>query len=198
MLKDPNRIINNLLEFYDFKDKILLSVGAGGGQFIAYARFAKHVIAVDNDSKALKTLAQKIKNQHLEDKFTLIHSDFMNIKEKADVILFEFCLHEMDNHQKVLNHAKKLSRDIIISDHDIKSEWAYIGNETEKSIISWNIISKNIVIKKRQYSTIQTFNSYNDLYNRIKEQGDISINRIKIFKNKKDIEIIMRYNFALL
>ncbi|MCT4601181.1 MAG: class I SAM-dependent methyltransferase [Marinifilaceae bacterium] len=198
MIKDIKQIIENLLHFYNFENKTLLSVGAGGGQFIAYAKIAKHVIAVDNDKKALQILSKKIKEQNLENKFTLIHSDFMDIDIKSDVVFFEFCLHEMTNHQKMIDHAKSLSNDIIISDHNIESEWAYIGNEIEKATLSWNIISKNPILKREQYTSTQIFKDYTELFNRVKEQGDISINRIEKYRDKREIEIPMKYEFAQL
>ena len=40
MATDITQVSANLLSFYDFRDKVVVSVGAGGGQLIEYARSA--------------------------------------------------------------------------------------------------------------------------------------------------------------
>lgn len=45
MATDINQIIDNLLNFYDFKNQTVISVGAGGGQFFEYGYIPKHVIS---------------------------------------------------------------------------------------------------------------------------------------------------------
>jgi len=42
--------IANLTSVYDFDGKTVVHVGAGGGQFIAYAATARHVLAIDPDA----------------------------------------------------------------------------------------------------------------------------------------------------
>lgn len=198
MIKNINQIINNLLEFYDFKDKVILSVGAGGGQLISYAKVAKKVIAVDNDKSALSMLEKRLRNNGLIDKFSFIHSDFKNVEQEADVVLFEFCLHEMKDPYAMIKHAKGIANSIVIMDHDINSKWAFIGDEKEKAIKSWEDVSKFIVLDKKTYCVTQYFNTYEELYDKIKIQGENSINRIKNFENQKDILIPMRYCLALI
>lgn len=44
MATDVNLIIKNLLEFYDFNQKVIVSVGAGGGQFVEYTEDAKNIL----------------------------------------------------------------------------------------------------------------------------------------------------------
>jgi len=53
MATDIKKVIEDLLGFYDFDDKVVISVGAGGGQLIEYGRKAKRVIALDNDAEAI-------------------------------------------------------------------------------------------------------------------------------------------------
>jgi hypothetical protein len=53
MATDINTIIANLMAFYDFRDKTVISVGAGGGQLIEYGRTAGKIIAVENDPGAM-------------------------------------------------------------------------------------------------------------------------------------------------
>ena len=53
MATDIAKVIANLASFYDFSNKSVVPVGAGGGQFIGYASDARHVVAVDPDTAAL-------------------------------------------------------------------------------------------------------------------------------------------------
>ena len=198
MVKDFQQIIQNLLTFYDFKNKIVVSVGAGGGQFIAYAKTAKHVIAIDNDASALHQLRENIIKNQLSEKFTLIHSDFSDVNVKGDVVLFEFCLHEMSNPQEKLEYGKKIAKDVIIADHGTNSKWAFIANETEKAENSWKYVLRNEIQKIRTYKASQYFKNYDELYEKIKVQGQNSIERIEKYKTDEDIEIPMEYTFAFM
>ncbi len=198
MIKNIQQIIQDLLEFYDFKDKTVISVGAGGGQFIAYARVAKHVVAIDNDAYALEKLRENIFKHKLSEKFTLIHSNFSDITIKGDVVLFEFCLHEMNNLQAMLECGKRAAKDIVIADHGVDSRWAYVADETEKAKNSWNYIWKNKIQKSITYKTSQYFENYSELYEKIKNQGINSIKRIEKYKECSKIEIPMEYTFAFI
>ncbi|MFA8449370.1 MAG: class I SAM-dependent methyltransferase [Bacteroidales bacterium] len=198
MVKDINKIIQNLLDFYDFKDKKILSIGAGGGQFIAYGKSAKHVIAIDNDLKALDRLKDSVHRLGLNDKFTLVHSDFKDVNYKVDVVLFEFCLHEMENHSLLLNLAFNMGQDIIIADHSVDSEWAFIADEIDKAEKSWNAVHGFKVKKEQCFKSEQFFEDYEELFNKVKAQGENSIKRIEKYNKQKSIIIPMGYKFALL
>lgn len=198
MVKDVNLIIQNLLDFYDFRDKTIVSVGAGGGQFVAYAHSAKHVIAIDNDKVALERLRENIYKLGLLDKFTLVHDDFNKAEEKGDVVLFEFCLHEMSEPEKMIEYAHGIANDIVIADHGVNSEWAYIADEKEKAKLSWADVEKFPIEKKVTHETEQLFGNYAELYEKVKVQGNNSIGRINKYKNDINITIPMSYTFALL
>ena len=198
MIKDISQIINNLLSFYDFKNKTIVSVGAGGGQFIWYAKVAKHVIAIDNNKAALDRLKENISINGLTDKFTLIHSNFSQTNVKGDVVLFEFCLHEMDNPQRMLQLAKKVANQVVIADHGVNSQWAFIADETTKAENSWAQVLKNRTQKLVTHKAEQYFQNYNQLYEKVKVQGQNSIDRISEFKECSDIVIPMEYTFALI
>jgi predicted RNA methylase len=198
MATDTKQIVANLLSFYDFTDKTVISVGAGGGQFIEYGRSAKNVYAVDNDKSALAKLEENLQKANLSDRFTLIHSEFEDITQAADVVLFEFCLHEMKDAQAAISHALTLSPNILISDHWPTSEWAYVVDEREKATASWNAISSFNPQKVEQYSSVQTFADYEELYQKVKGQGEATIQRIEKFRNQNNIEIPMSYGFAII
>ncbi|WP_282126770.1 class I SAM-dependent methyltransferase [Marinifilum flexuosum] len=198
MVKDIQQIIENLLNFYDFRNKVIISVGAGGGQFIAYAQVAKHVIAIDNDKNALKQLEENLLKKGLSDKFTLIHSNFSNLRVKGDVVLFEFCLHEMNEPKNMLQHARSIGKDIVIADHGLNSEWAYIADETKKAQNSWGKVLEDSIHKLITHKAEQYFEDYEHLYEKVKVQGENSICRIEKFKGCKEFIIPMEYTFALL
>jgi len=198
MIKDISEIINNLLSFYDFSNKTIVSVGAGGGQFISYAKVAHHVIAIDNDKAALDRLNENISNSGLTEKFTLIHSNFSDVNVEGDVVLFEFCLHEMENPQLMLQHAKAVANNVIIADHGVNSQWAFIADETAKAENSWAQVLNNHIQKIVTHKAEQYFSSYNQLYEKVKVQGMNSIDRIGKFKECSNIVIPMEYTFALI
>lgn len=198
MATDVNEIVNNLLEFYNFNDKTVVSVGAGGGQLIAYGRTAKKVLAIDYDKGALDRLKENLLKAGLDDKFTLIHSDFYDSRLQGDVVMFEFCLHEMKDPEAALKQALTMAPSILITDHCPDSEWAYIGDEKEKVAKSWAAIELHDVKKVLRYDTVQFFNDYEELYQKVKVQGAKSIERIKGYKDKRNITIPMSYGFVLI
>lgn len=193
MATDIKAIIKNLVEFYDFKDKKILSVGAGGGQLVEYARDAKEIFAVDNDLNAIKRLEESITSKGLSDKFKIIHSDFYNVNIPCDVVLFEFCLHEMIDALKAIKHAKTLGVDVVIIDHWKESEWAYFVDEKEKVTQSWSVIESHGHKRFEVYNSVQLFADYNELFNKVSVMGETSIARIDKFKMQSSIVIPMSY-----
>jgi predicted RNA methylase len=198
MAADIKKILENLFEFYDFKNQTIISVGAGGGQFIEYGHASKQVIAIDNDEEALSRLENSLQKSQLLEKFTLINSDFYLVNSKADVVMFEFCLHEMKNPEAAIHHALTMAPNILINDHWPNSEWAYIVDEKEKVINSWEAIKRFNFKKIQRYDTVQFFHNYEELFQKVKVQGKNSINRIIQYKDKKDFTIPMSYGFALI
>ena len=63
MATDIAAIVRNLEAFYPFKDKAVLHVGAGGGQFIGYAVHAKRVVGVDPDPEAVDRLKTAVRDK---------------------------------------------------------------------------------------------------------------------------------------
>ncbi len=198
MATDIKKLIDNLHEFYDFRNKTIISVGAGGGQLVEYARLSKQVIAIDYDKEALSRLEISLQKSHLADKFTLINSDFYQVSKKGDVVMFEFCLHEMVDAKAAVDHALTLAPEILICDHLPNSEWAYIVDEKENAINGWAALDMFKLKKVQRYNTVQSFHDYDELYQKVKVQGENTINRISPFKGKKDFTIPMSYGFALL
>lgn len=198
MATDIKAIVSNLVGFYDFNDKIILSVGAGGGQLIEYGRKAKKVFAVDNDLSAIQRLNESISAKGLSDKFETIHNDFFNVRETPDAVLFEFCLHEIPSTNKALQYAKSLSNDVLIIDHWFASDWAYYVDEKEKVAVSWAAIEANGYKRFEVYESVQLFANYDELYQKVSVMGETSIARIEKFKTQIDIVIPMSYMIAQL
>lgn len=198
MATDIKKIINNLLEFYDFNNRTIITVGAGGGQLIEYARVAKQVLAIDYDQDALQKLKDNLIRSGLDAKFTLFHSDFYLSHLKGDIVMFEFCLHEMEIPEEALKHALTMAPHIIILDHWPDSEWAYFGGEEEKIANSWKTLELFHLLKVQKFDTFQFFNDYEEIYQKVKGQGENSIKRISDFKGKKNFTIPMSYGIALI
>jgi predicted RNA methylase len=198
MATDINAIIENLLSFHDFKNQTIISVGAGGGQFVEYARSAHKVYAVDNDKEALNRLSGSLIKAGLADKFTLIHSEFEQVDLSGDVVLFEFCLHEMADAEAAIKRALTMAPVVLISDHLPGSEWSYIVGEEQKVANSRNAITKFNIRKHKEYNTSQRFADYEELYQKVRGQGDEVIKRISKFANQTCFEIPMSYGFVLI
>jgi len=198
MATNVNAIIANLLSFYDFKDKTIISVGAGGGQFIEYARSVRKVYAVDNDSEALSRLSDSLAKAGLADKFTLLHSEFEQVSLQGDVVLFEFCLHEMADAEVAIKRALTMAPTVLISDHLPGSEWAYIVGEEQKVANSRKAVEHFTIKRHVEFDSCQRFADYNELYQKVKGQGDEVIRRISKYKNQTRFEIPMSYGFVLI
>ena len=56
------------------------------------------------------------------------------MNKRGDVVMFEFCLHEMKDPVAAINHALTMAPTVLITDHWSGSEWAYVVDEEEKVI----------------------------------------------------------------
>lgn len=198
MAADYKRLIANLLAFYDLADKTVISVGGGGGQLIEYGRAARNVLAVDNSAPALEKLRDNLKAAGLEDKFTPVLGDFYELDLKAEVVLFEFSLHEMADPGAAVERARRMAPAVVVFDHWPGSEWSYIADEEKKVAAGWAALGRFPVKKKRMHEAVQSFKDYAELFEKVKDQGETSLARIAEFKGKKDIRIPMLYGLALI
>jgi predicted RNA methylase len=176
----------------------MISVGAGGGQLAGYGRVARKVIAVDSDGAALGALAERTRLLGVEGRFVLVEKDFMAVTESADVVLFEFSLHEITDPGAALAHAVTLAPDIVIIDHAPDSPWAHAVDETEKVAASWQAIGARGIRYMERFEAVQRFASYQELFDKVKGQGAEAIRRIERWHGCADITIPMTYRTALL
>jgi SAM-dependent methyltransferase len=198
MATDFAVLLANLLGFYEFDTKIMISVGAGGGQLAGYGRVARKVIAVDPDGAALAALAERIRALGIEERFVLLENDFMAVSERADVVLFEFCLHEIPNPGAALAHAAALAPDVVIIDHAPGSAWAHVVDEDEKVAASWGAVLHRGTRRTEEFDAVQRFASYQELFDKVRGQGAEAIRRIERWRGCSDITIPMGYRIAVL
>jgi hypothetical protein len=195
--KDAQKIDKDLLEFYDFEDRTVITVGAGEGRFTEYGRNSTHVFTIDCNEDALVRFKETLDKAKLDYKFTLIRSDFYDCKKKGDVVLFEFCLHEMTDTKAAIMHALTMAPNVLITDWWPDSEWAYIADENEKVLNSWKSINKLNLKKVKRVDSQKFFRDYDELYQKVKSRGEKAVQRIEKYKDMTDFSIPVSYGIAL-
>jgi hypothetical protein len=198
MATDIEAVERNLRSLYDFQDKAVVHVGAGGGQLIGYSEITRSVLAVDIDEEATSRLDTSVREKGLSHKFKIMVADILSISTEADVVFFEFCLHEMSDPGKALSHARSLAPDILVIDHHPDSQWAWYVLESEKAGRSWDEARKLNVTQEKSFDAEQYFSNYSDLSAKVGVMGDLAIARISDFVGKSNITIQMKYTIALL
>jgi hypothetical protein len=198
MAADYRKMVADLLAFYDLRDKTVLTVGAGGGQLVEYGRTARKVLALDSDAPALDKLRENLKTAGLEDKFEPVLGDFFAVELKADVVLFEFSLHEMPDPAAAVERARGEAPDVVVFDHAPGSTWSFFTSEEAKVARSWAALGRFPVKKTRMSEGTQVFAAYDQLYEKLKGQGGTSLARIERYRGLTDIRIPMPYGLALI
>jgi ubiquinone/menaquinone biosynthesis C-methylase UbiE len=198
MATDIKAILDNLLSFYNFDGKTVVAVGAGGGQLIEYARPARRVIAVDSDARAVETLRTRIRAAGLDGKCSALESDFEEVTAGGDVVLFEFCLHEMANPCRCLRRARRMAKDVVVIDHLPDSEWSFYAAEEDKVRSGWDAVHVCQARIRAVFQATQRFRDYAELLEKVQVQGEESVRRIQPFLREKEIVLRMPYGIALL
>ena len=198
MAADYQQMIENLRQFYDFSGKLVLAVGAGGGQLVDLARGVKKFIAIDNDPAAIRQLQARIAAQGLENQVEIVQRDFFETCLHGDVVYFEFCLHEMGDPEAALRHASTLAHEVLVFDHLPDSPWAFQGAEEEKIQRSTEVLAGFACLRHQDYQTIQYFENYAQLLQRISGQGEVALERARRFQGMSNIKIPMTYGLTLL
>jgi predicted RNA methylase len=195
---DLGQIVENLDGFYDFADKTVVSVGAGGGQLVGYARSARGVIAVDRDEAAMERLAERVRECGVAARFTLMTADFLAVRPRGDVVLFEFCLHEMAEPERALGHAGELARDVLVIDHAPSSRWSWYAAEDGEVKAAWKAVGRRTIRRQQEVGGSQYFRDYAELEAKLASQGPTSLERIVPHRGRENISIPMPYRMALL
>jgi SAM-dependent methyltransferase len=195
---DLEQIVRNLVTFYDFAGKSVVSVGAGGGQLVEYARQAQRVIAVDHDGAAIERLVTRIGEHGLTEKFTILQGDLLTVRPSGDVVLFEFCLHQMADPKRALAHARELAPDVLVIDHAPGSLWEWYAAEDGQVEAGWRAVERGKVRRQQSVEAWQLFPDYAALEARLALQGPVSLERIGRHRGESAIAIPMPYRLALL
>jgi len=195
---DYGRLAENLRGFYDFTNKVVLFVGAGGGQLLHPRVGAKKLIAIDQSVEALKELKANITAKGLQDSVEVVGAKFEDVALSGDVVYFEFCLHEMADPRKALAHARTLAPDIVVFDHLPDSDWAFYAAEEDKVHRSAEAIKRFGVRRCEAFLTEQRFKDYAELLAKVTVQGDLAVQRVQSFVGATNIVIPMSCELALL
>lgn len=198
MATDIEQIVRTLVAFHDLVDRVVVAVGAGGGQLVEYARQVRQLIAVDPDGAALERLATRAGERGLADKLTMVQDDLLNVRPRGDVVLFEFCLHEMPDPARALAHASELAPDTVVMDHAPGSPWMWYAAEEAGVEEAWTAVAKRPVRRQLDVEASQRFDDYAQLEARMAQQGPSCFERITPFRVQTAIAIPMPYRLALL
>ena len=195
---DYGKMTENLIRFYDFTDKEVLFIGAASRQLLDPSTRVKKLIAIDKDAAALRQLEEKIAAEGLQGRVEVVASDFGDVRVQADVVYFEFCLHEMDDPEKALTHAKSLASDIVVYDHSSGSEWIYYGAEEDKVVLSSAAMERFGIRRQQKFVAEQRFPTYQELLAKVEPQGPVAVERARRFEGANNIVIPMAYELNLL
>jgi hypothetical protein len=198
MATDIAIVIGNLTSFYDFRGKSVVHVGAGGGQFVGYAVNASRVVAVDPDAAAVAQLQTVIAALGLGDRFIVRQAGFESVAEPADVVFFEFCLHEIGDPAAALAHARTLAPETLVIDHAPDSHWAWYTAETEKAERSWAAVEQGGIRRQERFAGWQHFADAEALLQRVASLGEPAVSRARALAGTTNIEIPMTYRVAVL
>jgi tRNA A58 N-methylase Trm61 len=198
MPTDISQILANLTSFYSFRDKRVVHVGVGAGNLLGYASLAQSVYAVDSDSSVTALLQSRVATEGLESTVSVVTRDFFEFVVPSDVVLLEFCLHEMKEPERALRHARSLASDVVVIDHLQESKWLWYADETEGAVKAWAAISAGGPRKTQSYEALQRFDDYGSLQERFAALGSKSRERIVELAGQAAITIPMPYGIALL
>jgi SAM-dependent methyltransferase len=198
MATDLDAIVLALGAFFDVVDRTVVWVGAGGGQLVEYARRARRVIAIDRDARALERAADRARATGLIDRCTLLHADFLDVDPRGDVVLLDFCLHEMADPDRAIDHAERLAPDVVVVDHAPESPWAWYAAEDALMTRAWSAVERHATRRRRDLQAHQVFADFAELSAKLAAQGPTSRERIAELRGRAPVTVPMPYRLALL
>ena len=195
MAVDRNQLSRDLSRFYDFTGKTVVYVGAGNGQLLNTAGIG-YLVAIDEDPRRADKLRTSLTGG--PGFVEVIAARFEDVRAHGDVVYFEFCLHEMNDPQHALKHARELAPELIVFDHSAGSEWSFYAAEDEKVSRSADAVKQFGVRRRKQFVAEQRFRNYAELAAKLLSQGSVSAERARRFAGTTNIVIPMKYELALL
>lgn len=198
MATDLRALMENVQRCYDFRDKSVIHVGAGGGQLVGYAAAARSVLAVDRDPEAIRRLGVVLREQGLLSRFIVFRGDFAAVRTRADVVFFEFTLHLVADPDTALRHAATLAPETLVVDPAPGSRWAwYCGEETKVERV-WEAVGRLGISRDEIFMGAQQFRDYPELLAKVGALGEPTLGRIEEFRERQGVAIPMPYRIALL
>ncbi len=198
MATDLEAILADIESCYDFGGKSVIHVGAGGGQFIAYAARTRSTLGVDPDPGAVERLVAAVRQRGLADRFCVRKGDVLEVSERADVVFFEFCLHEIADPLAALRHARTLAPETLVADAAPGSRWAWYLCEEDKVRRAWAAVERFERTEDRAFAGCQRFRDHAELLAKVQVLGEPVIRRIAEFAGRERFGIDMPYRVALL
>ena len=198
MAADYALLTKNLCEFYDFAGKTILLVGAGHGQLLDPAIPVKKLIAVDSDLAALSEFQKKIASNPSSTAVEVVHGKFEDVISQADVVYFEFCLHEISDPFAALKRARSLANDVVVFDHSPASEWVFYGAEEEIVRRSSEAMKNFGIRRSTSFRTVQRFKSGAELLSKVAAQGSLAVERAQRYARINNFTIPMVCDLVLL
>jgi ubiquinone/menaquinone biosynthesis C-methylase UbiE len=195
---DIRQLTDNLRGFRDLAGRVVLSVGAGGGQFLDLYQDAARVVAVDSDLAALRQLEAAVTARGLQERVELVRGDFLEVDRTADLVLFEFCLHEMPDPARALQRARSLASEVLVYDHAPGSTWAWHAAEEEKVLRATRAMEACGIRRRALFHGEQRFRDQAELHAKVASQGATAIERAAALRGQRDIVIPMAYQAVLL
>jgi hypothetical protein len=195
---DVRFIAESVCEFYDFDRKSVIAIGAGNERLIEYARRARFVIAVNEHEGALNRLKQQVCEQRLGARFFMFVGKVAAVPFHADVVLFEFSLHEISNPRAALDYARRLAPEMVIIDHAPGSRWSWYAGEDDGIAESWAAVPPSAIRRERTCDAFQRFGNYLDVKFRMRGNGAASQARIAELQNARPIVISMPLRLAVI
>ena len=166
---------------------------------VGYRRdVARAVLGVDSDPVAVSHLKTAVQNAGLKDRFNVVQGRFSSVSARADVVFFEFCLHEMDDPAEALFHAQSLAPDVLVLDHTPESSWAWYTCEEKKTARSWRAARRLRIVHEASFKATQQFDSYPQFLSKVQVLGEQAITRSRRLSEQEEIRIEMRYALALI
>ena len=198
MAADYKQMAQNIREFYSFSGKKVVAVGAGGGPLTDFVLESRKLIVIDKEPAAIRFWETKVSAEGLQDRVQVIHADFCETSPRADVVYFEFCLHEMNDPARALQHALTLAPEVLIFDHLPDSEWAFHAAEEDKVRRSTDALADFACTRRKAFHTEQRFPQYQQLVEKVSPQGKVALERAERYRGMTDIAIPMTYGLTLL
>jgi SAM-dependent methyltransferase len=198
LVVDRSKLSADLADFYEFKGKAVIYVGAGGGQLLGPETGVKRVVAIDSNPESLNAFRSEANSTWAGIPIRFVPRDFETVNLHGDVVYFEFCLHHMEDPRRALEHARALAQDIVVMDHLPGSKWIYYGAEEDRVLHSFKAAEAFGTRRVEKFTIDQRFKDYEELAARLAGEGEVPLRRASELRGKKDIRIRMDYGLILL